>query len=241
MSKDNINCELKSLLQDLKSTDLDTRQQAAYNIHKFSEEHTDESFIAIPSLKEAMNDSDWVVRKMSILALGELDVKEEIPRLIDFLKNDNEPEVRVGAAEALGDMKAENALEGLIAALDDPYEMVQQVTLWSIGKLGEKAKIALPKLIEFLSIPDSTAIVQKTNIAAWALGEVGDKRAIDPLNKALKEAQYHDRKYNVASSLALLEGKDGEGFAELIKMKNLDELFPHELEEFEELEKKIRE
>ena len=71
-----------------------------------------------------MKDDDWAVRKMSILALGGLQVTEEIPSIIESLRYDVEAEVIAGAVQALGDMKAEQAIPDLIKALDDSASVV---------------------------------------------------------------------------------------------------------------------
>jgi len=239
MSNGRENKTIQDLIIDLKSSDLDTRQQAAYDLHISSEKNPGETKSAIPSLKEAINDPDWVVRKMSIMALGELDVREEILRIIDFLKDDANPEVRVGAAEALGDMKVDEAIEHLIMALDDSYEILKQVSIWSLVRIGKKSITAVPKIIECMLKPDIKGIAQTNNLAAWALGEIGDKTAIEPLKKALKEAEYSERKFIVAYSLALLEGADGIGYAELLKMKENSQLLNHEIEELDELIQKF--
>lgn len=239
MSNGSENRKINDLISDLKSSDLDTRQKAAYDLHILSEGNSEEVKIAIPSLKEAINDPDWVVRKMSIMALGELDVREEIPRIIEFLKDDATPEVRVGAAEALGDMKVEEAVEPLLLALDDSYEMLRQVSIWSLAKIGKKSTTAVPKIIECMLKPDIIGIAQTNNLAAWALGEIGDKTAIEPLKKALNEVEYSERKFIVAYSLALLEGADGIGYAEMLKMKEDNQLLSHEIEDLNELIQKF--
>lgn len=223
------------LISKLKSSETELRQQAAWDLHNLGEEKVDETKKAIPALKEAMNDKDWAVRKMAIMALGELDVKEEIPKIISFLRNDIEPEVRVGAAEALGDLKAEEGVEALSKALDDSYNMVQQVAMYSLGQIGEKANTAVPKILQFLAKPEDDEIVQISDLAAWALGQIGDKTAIDPLKQALLKAAYTEKKFTIAYSLVLLEGLEGEGYTELMNMKNNYELDEYQIELLEKL------
>ncbi|MHA1211589.1 MAG: HEAT repeat domain-containing protein, partial [Candidatus Heimdallarchaeota archaeon] len=125
-------------------------------------------------------------------------------------------------------------------ALDDSYSMLQSVAIYSLGQIGDQATAAVPKLIEFLLKPDFTDIVQVNNMAALALGEIGDKTAIEPLVKALNDAAYHERKFTIAYSLALLEGSDGVGYTELKRMKDNYELIDHELESFEQLQERIK-
>ncbi|HUT82770.1 MAG TPA: HEAT repeat domain-containing protein [Candidatus Bathyarchaeia archaeon] len=239
MSEINWKEKIEALIDQLKSSNVEVRQDAAWNLNQFAEDKIKEVELAIPALKSTIDDDDWVVRKMSILALGELNVKEEIPRIINFLRTDIDPEVRVGAALALGQLNAEEAISDLIKALDSSYDMLRQVSIHALGKFGIKAKAAVPKIIEILFEPEDTNIVQINDLAAWVLEEIGDKSAIEPLKKALNEAAYHERKFTIACALATLEGKEGVGFAELQRMKDSYELEDYELETFEKILEKL--
>ncbi|MHA1442724.1 MAG: HEAT repeat domain-containing protein [Candidatus Heimdallarchaeota archaeon] len=239
MTEENLHEKVKELIEQLKSDKVEDRQEAAWNLHKNAEDGMKEVADAIPALIEAMKDDDWAVRKMSITALGELNVEKVIPTIIDFLKNDLENEVRVGAAEALGDMKVERAVPQLIKALDDSYEMLCHVTIFSLSKIGEKAVAAVPKLLELLATPEEVGFVQTNSLAAMALGEIGDKSAIEPLKDALNKAAYHEHQFTIAYSLALIEGPEGVGFAELKRMKDKFEFIHDDLELYEKLLKKL--
>ena len=71
MSNVSENKKIRELISNLKSSDLDTRQKAAYDLHVLGEKKSVEASLAIPSLKEAINDPDWVVRKMSIMTTNQ--------------------------------------------------------------------------------------------------------------------------------------------------------------------------
>lgn len=230
--------KVKDLIEKLQSDKLDTRQQAAWELHRLAEDKIAEVKLAIPKLKVVTKDEDWAVRKMSILALGELNVKEKIPTIISFLRNDIEPEVPVGSVEALGDMKAEEAVSHLIKTLEDNADIVRQVSTWSLGTIGEKAKEAVPKLLEFLKKPEEIGMIQINRLAAWALGMIGDKIVIEPLIDTLNHTADHEMKFIIAHSLAQLEEGKDVGFAELLKMKENYELDESELEMFEKILKK---
>ena len=231
--------KVKELIELLKAEKVEDRQEAAWNLHKNAEDGKKEVAEAIPALITAIKDEDWAVRKMSILALGELNVEKLIPTIIDILKNDLENEVRVGAAEALGDMRAEQAVPQLINVLDDSYEMLCHVAIFSLSKIAEKATAAVPKLLELLTTPEEVGFVQTNSLAAMALGEIGDKSAIEPLKDALNNAAYHEHQFTIAYSLALIEGPDGAGFAELKRMKEKFEFINDDLELYEKLLKKF--
>jgi HEAT repeat protein len=209
MAEENWQEKVTELIEKLKSDKKEDRQEAAWNLHKNAEDGIKEVAEAIPALIAAMKDEEWPVRKMSILALGELNVEKVIPTIIDVLKNDLENEVRVGAAEALGDMKAEQAVPELIKALDANYEMLCHVAIFALSRIGDKATAAVPKLLELLAFPEEIGFVQTNSLAAMALGEIGDKSAIESLKDALNKAAYHEHQFTIAYSLALIEGPGG--------------------------------
>ncbi|NHJ46958.1 MAG: HEAT repeat domain-containing protein [Asgard group archaeon] len=238
MPENNWEQQIKDLITKLQSDELETRQQAAWECHRMAQDKIDEAKLAIPVLKETMKDDDWAVRKMSTMALGELDVREVIPTIIEYVRNDVEAEVRAGSAETLGVMKAVEGIPCLLNALEDNADIVQQVATWSIGKIGKEAKNAIPKLIEFLKQPEDVGIVQINRLAAWALGMIGDPVAIEPLKEALYKAADHEMKFTAAYSLAQIEDEKGAGFVELQEMKEKYELDKTELEMFEEIKSK---
>jgi HEAT repeat protein len=230
--------KVKELIKNLQSTDLETRQEAAYDLYRLAEDKIIEIKEAIPELKKTINDDDWAVRKMSILALGELNRQELIPTFIEILRLDTNPEVRAGTAEVLGKMKVEEAEPILIKSLDDSADIVRQVSAWSLGMIGKKATNAVPKLLEIMQQPDDINFIQINSIAIWALGKIGDKIALKPLITALDNATDHEMKFNIACSLAEIEDEKGIGFTELQKMKDNYELNETEIEVFEKILKK---
>jgi HEAT repeat protein len=83
--------------------------------------------------------------------------------------------LRRKAAEALGEIKDERAVEPLIKALDDPFVNVSWIAAKSLGMIGDKR--AVEPLIERLKAEDKWLRIG----AAWALGTLGDPRATEPL------------------------------------------------------------
>ena len=94
---------------------------------------------------------------------------------------------RLNAAEALGKIGNERAVEALIKAVEnDPDDVVQWFAIEALGKIGDTR--AVEPLIEALKKWDMT----KRMAAAEALGKIGDTRAIEPLIKVLSDS-YVDR------------------------------------------------
>ena len=233
--EDSINDKAEIAIKKLKSPDVVKRQEGAWNLLELAENESDKIKLAIPDLVAVLKDEDWAVRKLSLLALGYLDVKDQIPTMIDFLRNDINSEARVGAAQALGEMKVEKAVPHLIQALDDSAFMVRRASLHSLGLIGILAKEAVPRVIEILNQPEDMELLQVRNIAAWVLGEIGDKSAIDSLSKALDSAVYSERKVEIACALTNLEDGKGIGYSELVRMKENFELNEFQLEYVEKI------
>ena len=81
-----------------------------------------------------------------------------VPRLLELLAGDRENEVRVSAAEALGNIGpkcAKAAVPALMkAAKEDKWPKVRSASLSALGEMREAAKPAIPLLRESLRDPD---------------------------------------------------------------------------------------
>lgn len=81
-----------------------------------------------------------------------------VPRLLELLEADRENEVRVSAAEALGNIGpkcAKTAVPALMkAAKEDKWPKVRSASLSALGEMREAAKPAIPILRESLRDPD---------------------------------------------------------------------------------------
>ena len=102
--------------------------------------------------------------------------------LIKSLRNQN-PEVRIDAAKALGNMQAIEAVEPLITALEDPDVKVRMTVAEVLGKLQDGR--AVEPLITALQDPKSSIKFH----AAEALGKLHDSRAVEPLISALQDPE----------------------------------------------------
>jgi HEAT repeat protein len=108
----------------------------------------------------------------------------EDPRVIEPLKKalkDRDDEVPWYAAEALGNMRDERAVDALIGALKDVRSRVRLKALEALIKIGEPA---VEPLIKTLEKDEPTRVY-----AAEALGNMRDERAVDALIGALKDVR----------------------------------------------------
>lgn len=151
-------------------------------------------------------DPDVSVRSGAAWALGVIGDSRATQALINSLA-DETAEVRRKAAWALGEIGDPGAVEALIHSLKDEDEDVRRVSLLVLEKLGWKPSeelevrqliadrqwdrlagmgdVAVESLIEALGTGDDETRIK----AAWALGEIGDGRALEPLLYALNDAE----------------------------------------------------
>lgn len=98
----------------------------------------------------------------------------------------------------MAQLEAREAVEPLIAALNDRQHPVRYAAIQALGKLGDTR--AVESLIEALK--DRRAWL--VSAAARSLGELGDRRAVAPLLRTLKRKGYAPRsgfKVNVESDV----------------------------------------
>ncbi|MEW6621324.1 MAG: HEAT repeat domain-containing protein, partial [bacterium] len=141
---------------------------------------------AIDALVEALDDENEIVAAISVDGLGFIGGEKVVEPLINALKNNRHTLVRARAAEALGRTKSKRAIEPLI-------ENLKKGDMWAADALGELGKEMkgndrdriVKALIEGLEIYKINLDSLSWDIAAKALGKIGDKRAVEPLIEAL--------------------------------------------------------
>lgn len=148
----------------------------------------------------------------------EQDKKAVIP-LIDILMNDRDTKYRSTAAQALGDLRDQRAIKPLIEVLKEgvSHSQAQDNLMTKLGALEglRKGEWVLGTLFQSGNFTD---LVEVRQAAAWALGNIGDKRAVDPLINSL-----NDWSWMVQCEAAAALGKIGDNRAEKYLKKLLAE------------------
>jgi hypothetical protein len=115
---------------------------------------------AVPVLVGLLDSRNDATRRAAVGGLGRMGVVAlpAVPGLITTLQSSNDPETRVGAAEALGRIgpkAAATAVPALAkAARDDKWPKVRSTSLSALGEMGPAAKEAVPVLRAALKDPD---------------------------------------------------------------------------------------
>jgi HEAT repeat protein len=89
--------------------------------------------------------------------------------------------VRIEALKSLGKIKGEKACDLAMQALQDPDFQVRLAAVTALGEVAHNK--AVDTLIEVMFGQDEEEV---RAWAAWSLGEIGDERAVEHLQKAYK-------------------------------------------------------
>ena len=92
--------------------------------------------LVLQSLSKSLNNNDPYVRKEAVYSLGELEDVKSIELLSEVLLNDRDKDVRVAAADILGDIGGETAIDSLINALQDEDKEVRERVMEALGAIG---------------------------------------------------------------------------------------------------------
>lgn len=97
---------------------------------------------------------EWLRRMEAVRRLELIGDRAAVPQLADRLRGDDSRYVRAAAARGLGRLGDGDAVDALIAALDDRDFHVRQAALWALGEIGAAAEAALPAVEPFKQSQD---------------------------------------------------------------------------------------
>lgn len=147
------------LLSALDDDNVEVSQWAAEGLYNL-ESHRG---TALNVLLASLGHEDWLIRRNAVWALKRIADKQAVPALIDTLQNDNNRGIRSYAAEALGLLDDQRAVQPLITSLSDTDELVRAETIKALVLL--LGSDVLPLFIDLLF--DTESVVQGTVIEVW--------------------------------------------------------------------------
>jgi HEAT repeat protein len=186
-------------LKALKHPDPEVRYQAASLLVKLGPVGK----IAVPELREALQDTNGFVRVKAAEALWAIEKTSPtvlVPVLTQALKS-KDSELRAAAAPVLGKMgaKAKSAVPVLIDALRDKDDGVLVEVVAALAEIGPAAKEAAPALLNMIGAEDRGIL---ESFVVVALGNLGPS-VVDNLIKALPDKAVQRRRV-AAEALGLL-------------------------------------
>lgn len=165
---------------------------------------------------------DIVICAAAAEALGEIGDTGAVPALIAVLENFDVWLLPEKAAEALGKIADERAVEPLITLLSkSAYEEKITAAAAALSKIGAPAVVHLILFIEraevemakHMRFSEWRLIKHKQDAAVWALSQIKDPRAVNPLLDALTHHHYLVRE---SAARALGEIRDARAVDSLI-------------------------
>ncbi len=199
---------IKPLITALKDKDNDIRVEAARLLGIIGDPQAIQPLIEALKIQKSYKENSSRVSIIAAQSLALIGVSAVEP-LITALK-DPDPDVRSGAATALGKIGDGCAVEPLIEALKDELPNVRWSAASALGQLGDARGV--DALIAALS--DENYGVQQN--AAAALGQIGDPRAVKPLITKLPNV-------NAIKALGMIG--DGSATDALIPLLKHEELY----------------
>ncbi len=143
-----------------------------------------------PSYEKTMKDlksDDPLVREEAVDALGATKNENGVSVLAGILFNDSDDDVRMSAADALGMIGSEDAIDTLKEALNDNSVVVRMSAVESLGSVGNEDVVSsLSK-----ALLDKDKEVRESVVES--LGMIGGEMAIQALQSALSDEDKYVR------------------------------------------------
>lgn len=159
---------LLSLIHALEIDDVNTQYAAASELMDLRDEES------IPYLEALLQYHNSWTRKYACKILGIFRQDTVVPQLMRVLRNDPDFQVREQAAESLGNIANDLAIQELINALNDDTKPVQNAAIKALANM--KAHSTTSEIRRMLYRGDSTC-----GIAAQALGDLKDQDSVQAI------------------------------------------------------------
>lgn len=198
---------VKELINEIKETkDKQKKSEHRELLRKNLPQTKEERELIIKFLDEEDTENKCV----AMVLLGKIKDKESVPRIIPYLKH-KEDKVKITAVMVLGEIGDKRAIEPL---LEDPELIVLEFGASPVAKFGQAA---LPKLIKLARKKSLTGFLSKdgktdrrSRKAAYAIGEIRDRKAIPALMDLLKNEEDSNIKLSAVKALAAMKVKEAE-------------------------------
>ncbi|OPZ83532.1 MAG: Phycocyanobilin lyase subunit alpha [bacterium ADurb.Bin429] len=128
----------------------------------------------ITALLNLLDNADTGMRREMIISLREYTDSQVIEALITLVQHDESPQVRASAAQNLGRIGDDHAIEPLMRAIHDPVEWVRSEAKDALGRIGDRRAIRALQAIK--DVGDQ----QDRQRTASALARLGVTEGITP-------------------------------------------------------------
>jgi HEAT repeat protein len=167
----------------------------------------------VPVLAVALTDKDRTIREQSAKSLGDFASVDLTPVVADLVNaaKDPQPNVRLLIARALARAGGKDAVDPLIALLDDSELPVRLQAIASLGELRDTASPAVERL---------TSLLHESNVATLRAAAMALARIGEPASSALGAMLQADDRGDLRAACALLKYKTGQTALALSELKD---------------------
>ncbi|HGJ67353.1 TPA: hypothetical protein ENS27_18480 [bacterium] len=167
------------------------------------------------------------IRNMAALALGKVKGENAVPALIKALEQDKNGAVRKNCVSSLREIENAKARPALVKAMKgDDSGVVRSESAYALGVGALKSAESVPHLIDTLR---KDKYESARVMAAWSLGELVDKRAVEPLIDSLVKGKDKQKEAPavinaVITALDKLAGNAIDPLIAVLNNKDIDEV-----------------
>ncbi|WP_372369985.1 HEAT repeat domain-containing protein [Candidatus Uabimicrobium sp. HlEnr_7] len=136
----------------------------------------------VPDLISFLDSKSDRIREIAANTLGETKDTRSTFKLLELMCSDPSENVRYYAMHALGDIKDTETIKPLISLISQQNGETCMYAIHVLGKMHTEAKEAIPFIFPYLQDENEKMVA----IAATALGNMGDQRALIILEKIAK-------------------------------------------------------
>lgn len=175
-------CDVKGLVKALQHKEWTIRRDAAIALGNIGDSHAVEPLSEVYK-NECIFEGSYAVREATVTAIGKIGDNSAIKFLLDAL-GDRHEGVRHTAISALigiGDTVVTPL--GELAMSKDVSDDTMEATIEILGKIGGTRSVEI--LASLLLMEARESLLTAKEKAAVALGQIGDRRAVEPLIAAL--------------------------------------------------------
>lgn len=163
---------------------------------------------------EELDHWEWMRRMEAVRRLELIGDQAAVPQLAERLRGDESQYVRAAAARGLGRLDGGDAVDALVAALEDKDFHVRQAALWALSEVGAAAEAALPAIQPFTESRERFTQAEMTvaELAEIVVSEI--EFAVEKKAEAEAEAKRKAEEEVAAKRQAEAEAADVETAAE---------------------------
>lgn len=157
---------------------------------------------AAPIIAEALDDEDPRMREMAIYVLANMFYKDAVPKIAEILDSDDDHDVRITAAKALGVIRDERAVEALLKHI---YIKDTHARFFVLNSLGQQENSKAIPALAVVAVEDADAIMRRASI--YGLGLIKDPAALEHLVKVLEDGD-DDIRTQAVRAMGEIGGKE---------------------------------